>query len=159
MIEKYIVAEVEHTKKHFMFHETFLRFDKTKISLVLEDEYVKHDIDNNMCYLYSVLENMVRAGIYSSFSSIKRAIKNNVIKADLNIIYITDISKAALPPNYSRSQSKTLEDLDKHCSGIQYVYSMNNESISRYELYGDPILGDNICRPISDLKSEKDKEG
>lgn len=151
MIEKYIVAEVQHNKKHYLFQQTFLKFDKNKSSLILQDEYINQDIDDNICYLYSIFDSMIRAGIYSSLDSIKRAIKNDVIKAELNILYITDINKASLLPGYARNQSKSLQDLDKYCSGIQYIYSMKNKSVLRYELYGDPLLGDDIVRPLSDL--------
>lgn len=154
MIQKYIIAEVEHYKKCFILHETFLKFDKTKSSLIIDDDYVKNDMEINICYVYSLLKNMVNAGIYSSIYSAERAIKNKVLRAQLVIVYMTDINKAAYRYHYQRNECKSLEDLDKYCSGIQYVYDMLDKSITRYELYGDPLLGDNICRPISDLTSK-----
>ena len=155
MIQKYIVAEVEHNKKNYIFHETFLKFDKNKSSLIIEDSYVEKDMDKYICYLYSVLRNMVNAGLYSSIYSAERAIKNKVRRAQLIIIYMTDIDKASYRYHYINDECKSLEDLDKYCSSIQYVYDLKDKSIKRYEIYGDPILGDDICRPISDLVSAK----
>ncbi len=151
MLQKFIVAEVEHNKKDYMFHEAFLCYDKNRSSLILEDEYIKRDIDNNICYLYSVLNNMINAGLYSSEYSAKRAVKKGILRAELSIIYMTNIDKVGADYHYKENECKTLEDLDKFCSGVQYVYSMKDKSISRYELYGDPILGDDINRPLSDL--------
>lgn len=160
MLQKFIVAEVEHNKKRYKFHETYLDYDKDKSSLILDDEYVKNDLEEeNICYLYSVFRNMVTAGIYSSVSSIERAVKNGVVRANLIIIYMTNIDNVGAGYHYKANECKSLEDLDKYCSGIHYMYDLKDKSITRYELYGDPILGDEICRPISDLKSKKDKEG
>ena len=151
MIQKYIVAEVEHNKKNYIFHETFLKFDKDKSSLIIEDDYVSKDIDRYICYLYSVLRNMANAGLYSSIYSAERAVKNGILRANLVIIYMTDIEKAATRFHYKENECKSLKDLDKYCSAIQYVYDMKDKSIERYEIYGDPLTGDDICRPISNL--------
>lgn len=156
MLQKYIVAEVEHNKKRYSFHETMLKFDKNKSSLIIDDEYVKKDMDNNICYLYSVFRNMVTAGLYSSIYSAERATKNGTIRSQLVIIYMTDINKASSRFHYKNDECKTLEDLDKYCSAVQYVYDLKDKSITRYEIYGDPILGDDICRPLSDLIDNKE---
>lgn len=152
MLEKYIIAEVEHNKKGYSFHETYLSFDKEKSSIALEDNYVKKDIDDNICYLYSVFESMIKAGVYSSMSSIYRAIRNGILRAELLIIYISDLDKVSVTNGwYIMKDSNSLEEMLKYSSSVQYVYSMKDKSIRRYEIYGDPILGDDICRPISDL--------
>lgn len=137
MLQKYIVAEVEHNKKRYKFHETYLDYDKNKSSLILEEDYVKDDMEDNICYLYSVLRNMVVAGLYSSEYSAERAVKNGVLRAQLIIIYMTDIDKVGAGYHYKVNECKSLEDLDKYCSGIHYVYDMKDKSIIRYELYVD----------------------
>ena len=150
MLEKYIVAEVTNKKKDYLFHQTFLEFDKDRSSLILEDDYVKKDIDDNICYLYDTLNNMVKAGIYSSLSSAKRAIKNNVLEARLNIIYITNLEKINRA-HINIYETKSLQEVDKYCSAVQYEYSLNNDSVIRYEIYGHAILGDFIERDLLDL--------
>lgn len=152
MIEKYIVAEAENIKKGYLFQKTFLSFDKDVSSLIIPDEYVSKDIDSNICYLNSLLDEIVNAGVYSSLSSLKRSIKRGSIRAELNIIYICDINKSKLSPSEYRDKVNSLDDLDIYCSGIQYIYSMKDNNILRYELYGDPLLGDDVCRRLSELK-------
>ena len=44
-----------------------------------------------------------------------------------------------------------------YCSGIQYAYNLKNKSITRYELYGDLLLGNNKERPISELIEWEEK--
>ena len=150
MLQKYIVVEVSHEKHGYMFQQTFLDYDKTKSSLLLQDAEVKSDIDENICYIYEVLRNMVKAKIYSSLYSAERAVKNNTIKAILNIIYTTDLEKCK-PLDKGYNDIKTIDDFNNYCSAVQYEFSLNDNSITRYELYGDPLLGDYIERPISDL--------
>ena len=41
MIKKIIIAEIEHIKKDYKFHEVFLDSDKRRSSLLIPDEYVK----------------------------------------------------------------------------------------------------------------------
>lgn len=151
MIKKIIIAEVNHNKKGYLFHEIFLSSDKTRSSLIIPDKYVEQDIQDNICYVYSVFENMVKANIYSSIKSIERAVKNEVLNANLHIFYINDINKAALNPYSAEDLTVSLYDLDIYCSGIQYTYSMKDKSITRYELYGDLLLGNNKERPLSEL--------
>lgn len=151
MIKKIIIAEVKHNKKGYLFREITLSSDKSRSSLIIPDKYVEQDIENNICCVYSVFKNMVKANIYSSVKSIERAVKNEVLKADLHIFYINDINKAALNPYSAEDLTVSLHDLDIYCSGIQYTYSIKDKSITRYELYGDLLLGNVKERPLSEL--------
>ena len=151
MIKKIIIAEVAHNKKGYLFREISLSSDKIKSSLIISDKYVEQDMENNICCIYSVFKNMVKANIYSSVKSIERAIKNEVLNAELHIFYINDINKAALNPYIAEDLTVSLHDLDVYCSGIQYTYSMKDKSITRYELYGDLLLGNTKERQLSEL--------
>lgn len=151
MIKKIIIAEVTHNKKGYLFREISLSSDKIKSSLIIPDEYVEQDMENNICCVYTIFENMVKANVYSSVKSIERAIKNEVLKAELHIFYINDINKAALNPYVAEDLAVSLHDLDVYCSGIQYTYSMKDKSITRYELYGDLLLGNVKERQLSEL--------
>lgn len=152
MLQKYIVAEVEHNKKDYLFRNTNIAFDNRRSSLILLDEYIKNDMEEKyICQIYSVFESMVKSGIYSSVKSIERAVKNGVVRAELNIIYTTDINKTALNPHSCERLCNTLYDIDIYCSGIQYTYSLKDKSITRYELYGDLINGNFKQRSLSEL--------
>lgn len=157
MLQKYIVAEVCHNKKNYRFHESIMEYDKNISSLLLDDDYVKKDIEDNLCHMYSLFQSMINAGIYSSMSSVLRAVKNEVIEANLVIIYTANLDSISVTNGwYIMKDSKSLKEMLNYMTSVQYSYSFKSKVISRYELYGDPILGDDICRPITDLINDID---
>ena len=152
MLQKYIVAEINHRKKNYRFHETILEYDENISSLLLSDDYVEKDIKNNECHMHSLFQSMVNAGIYSSISSVLRAIRNGVLEANLVIIYTTDLNHISMTNGwYTMRNSKSLKEMLKYMTSVQYSYSFKTKIIDRFEIYGHPILGDDIRRPISDL--------
>lgn len=159
MLQKYIVAEICNFKKDYKFRETNLQFDKNISSLLLTDDYVQKDIDHNTCFMYSVFESMIKSGIYSSISSILRAIKNGVLTADLIIVYTANLNHLYITDGwYMMKDSNSLKSMLKYMTSVQYSYSFKTKEIRRFELYGDPILGDDIERPICKLVNDLDKD-
>lgn len=157
MLQKYIVAEINHNKKNYRFHDTILEYDMNISSLIMSDDYVKKDIDDHICHLYSLFHSMVNARIYSSMSSVIRAVKNGALEANLVIIYTSDLEKLSITDGwYTMKDSKSLKQMLNYMTSVQYSYSFKTKVINRYELYGDPILGDDIHRPISDLINDLD---
>lgn len=47
---------------------------------------------------------------------------------------------------------KTIKDLEEFCTAVQYEYSLKDKSITKYELYGDLILSDDIYRLLLELE-------
>lgn len=157
MLQKYIVAEISHRKKDYRFHETILEYDEDISSLLLSDDYVKKDITDNECHMYSLFQSMVNAGIYSSVSSILRAIRNGVLEANLVIVYTTDLNHISMTNGwYIMKDSKSLKEMLKYMTSVQYSYSFKTKIIDRFELYGNPILGDDIQRSLSELVNDLD---
>lgn len=158
MLQKYIVAEVSHRKKDYRFHETIMGYDKNISSLLLSDKYIKKDMEDNECYMYSLFESIINAGIYSSISSILRAIRNGVIEANLIIIYTTNLNSIHKTDGwYTMKDSNSLKKMLNCMTSVKYSYSFKTKVIERFEIYGDPILGDEINRPISALVNDLEK--
>ena len=150
MLLKFIEASVSNSKKHYRFVDRDLSFDKTQNSLVLPREYIEKDIEDNLCYVYSIFYNeLLERKLYSSLSNIERAVRNGSLFASFSITYCIDINKS---DSWYSSLSQipiTLEDVDRCCSAIRYYYNLRTKEIERYEIYGDIILGDEIKRDDS----------
>ena len=149
MLMKYIEGYVYNDSKAYSYSDNFVKFDKHKSSLNLPNEYILNDIDMNISYTYNLFRNLINCRLYSSMSNVERAVRVGALFASLNITYCTDISKSDNAQFLYRDKVKTLDDLDRYCSGVRYEYNLQTKEIKRYEIYGDIILGDDIERPIS----------
>ena len=146
---KYIEGYVYNDSKVYSYDNCSLQFDENKYSLNISDEYLENDINMNISYTYNVFRNLINCRLYSSMSNVERAVRTGALFALLNITYCTNISKSDNAQFLYRDKVKTLDDLDRYCSGVRYEYTLQTKEIKRYEIYGDIILGDDIERPIS----------
>lgn len=150
MILKYIEAIVSNNVKHYDFTNRDIEFDKTKGSIILPKEYVEKDLKEHLNFIYSIFyDELISRKLYSSISNIKRAIKNDVLNASISITYCSDISKSDNMYYMFRTEPKSLNQVARYCTGIDYVYDLKTEKIKRYEVYGDLVLGDRIERDES----------
>ena len=149
MLMKYIEGYVYNDSKVYSYDNCFLQFDENKYSLNISDEYLENDINNNICYLYSIFDDLVKRRLYSSESNAERAARTGALLALLSISYCTDISRSTRSQGIYFDKVKTLEDLDKYCSAVKFEYNFKTKEIKRYEIYGDIYLGTPIERPIS----------
>ena len=56
MLMKYIEGYVYNDSKVYSYDNCSLQFDENKYSLNISDEYLENDINNNICYLYSIFD-------------------------------------------------------------------------------------------------------
>ena len=150
MLMKYIETSVHHKSKSYNFYRNNLEFDKDQSSIILPINYIKTDIENYKSYVYMILDNMVKSKIYASQYNVERAIKTGSLIAQINITYCTDINKCDNRYSWGYSNIvKNSNDVEKYCSGVRYYYDFKTKEISRYEVYGDIVLGDEIHREES----------
>lgn len=158
MLQKYITANVTHSKKDYSFCCSKLETDKNISCLLLSDNYAQKDMNKNLCYLEFLLDDMIKAGIYSSRSSINRAIKNGTLKATLMIIYNSDLDTLYTADGWQTLyESNSLKDVLRYMTSVEYCYSVKEKMISRTEVYGDNSNCDIVERPISELVNDLDK--
>ena len=162
MLLKYIEAWVCNSNKHYSFISRDINFDKKQNNIVLPKEYIDNDINKYIGYLYSLYyDELLDRKLYSSISNVKRAVKAGALDAYLSITYCSDINRSDIGYNNLRNTPKSLESVNRYCSAIRYYYIPKTGEISRYEIYGDIVLGDEIEReesyydqfklPINDL--------
>lgn len=147
MILKYIEASVSNNKKHYDFIKVDIEFDKTKNSIILPKEYIEEDIKNHLKFIDCLYyDELINRKLYSSINSIKRAIKNNCIQVDLSIAYCSDISKSDIMYLSFANEVRSLNHVARYCTAVEYNYNLNTDKITRYEVYGDLVLGDRFER-------------
>ena len=73
MLMKYIEGYVYNDSKVYSYDNCSLQFDENKYSLNISDEYLENDINNNICYLYNIFDDLVKRRLYSSESNTERA--------------------------------------------------------------------------------------
>lgn len=150
MLMKYIEASISHKSKSYNFINRDVLFDKDILSVILSKEYINNDINDNIAYIYDLFYNeLLDRKLYSSLSNVERAIKTGSLEAYLSITYCTDINKSDSKYMIFRDVVHSLKDVEKYCSGVRYYYELRTKEISRYEIYGDIVLGDEIHREES----------
>lgn len=150
MLMKYIEASISHKSKSYNFINRDVLFDKDILSVILSKEYINNDINDNIAYIYDLFYNeLLDRKLYSSLSNVERAIKTGSLEAYLSITYCTDINKSDSGYMIFRDEVHSLKDVEKYCSGVRYYYELRTKEISRYEIYGDIVLGDEIHREES----------
>lgn len=150
MLMKYIEASVYNQSKHYNFTNRDVLFDKDILSVILSKEYINNDINDNIAYIYDLFYNeLLDRKLYSSLSNVERAIRTGSLEAYLSITYCTDINKSDSEYMIFRDEVHSLKDVEKYCSGVRYYYELRTKEISRYEIYGDIVLGDEIHREES----------
>ena len=155
MLLKFIEASVSNSKKHYRFVDRDLSFDKTQNSLVLPREYIEKDIEDNLCYVYSIFYNeLLERKLYSSLSNIERAVRNGSLFASFSITYCIDINKSDSKYYTFFDAARYISDIDLCCSAVRYYYDLKTREINRYEIYGDIVLGDEIKRDESYYSDE-----
>lgn len=147
MLMKYIEASVYNQSKHYNFTNRDVLFDKDILSVILSKEYINNYINDNIAYIYDLFYNeLLDRKLYSSLSNVERAIRTGSLEAYLSITYCTDINKSDSEYMIFRDEVHSLKDVEKYCSGVKYYYNFKTKEISRYEIYGDIVLGDEIHR-------------
>ena len=150
MLMKYIEASISHKSKSYNFINRDILFDKDILSVILSKEYINNDINDNIAYIYDLFYNeLLDRKLYSSLSNVERAIRTGSLEACLSITYCTDINKSDSKYMIFRDEVYSLKDVEKYCSGVRYYYDLRTKEISRYEVYGDIVLGDEIHREES----------
>lgn len=150
MLMKYIEASISHKSKSYYFINRDVLFDKDILSVILSKEYINNDINDNIAYIYDLFYNeLLDRKLYSSLSNVERAIRTGSLEAYLSITYCTDINKSDSKYMIFRDEVHSLKDVEKYCSGVRYYYELRTKEISRYEIYGDIVLGDEIHREES----------
>lgn len=150
MLMKYIEASISHKSKSYNFINRDVLFDKDILSVILSKEYINNDINDNIAYIYDLFYNeLLDRKLYSSLSNVERAIRTGSLEAYLSITYCTDINKSDSGYMIFRDEVHSLKDVEKYCSGVRYYYELRTKEISRYEIYGDIVLGDEIHREES----------
>lgn len=150
MLMKYIEASISHKSKSYNFINRDVLFDKDILSVILSKEYINNDINDNIAYIYDLFYNeLLDRKLYSSLSNVERAIKTGSLEAYLSITYCIDINKSDNKYMIFRDAVHSLKDVEKYCSGVRYYYELRTKEISRYEIYGDIVLGDEIHREES----------
>lgn len=150
MLMKYIEASISHKSKSYNFINRDILFDKDIFSVILSKEYINNDINDNIAYIYDLFYNeLLDRKLYSSLSNVERAIRTGSLEACLSITYCTDINKSDSKYMIFRDEVYSLKDVEKYCSGVRYYYDLRTKEISRYEVYGDIVLGDEIHREES----------
>ena len=150
MLMKYIEASISHKSKSYNFINRDILFDKDILSVILSKEYINNDINDNIAYIYDLFYNeLLDRKLYSSLSNVERAIRTGSLEACLSITYCTDINKSDNKYMIFRDKVHSLKDVEKYCSGVRYYYDLRTKEISRYEIYGDIVLGDEIHREES----------
>lgn len=150
MLLKYTEVCVKHNSKNYEFKNNHLEFDQFNDNIIFPADHIINDIKNHICYAYDIFTNMVNSKLYSSIGNIERAIRTDALSCYISIIYCNDIDKCDNKYSWIYSKKiKTLNDVNKYCSGIKYEYDLKTKEIKRYEIYGDIILGDYIERDES----------
>ena len=151
MLMKYIEANCFNRSKNYNFTVRDLIFDKSLNSIILSKEYINNDMEHNLSYVYGGIfyNELLDRKLYSSLSNVERAIRTGSLEAYLSITYCTDINKSDSGYMIFRDEVHSLKDVEKYCSGVRYYYELRTKEISRYEVYGDIVLGDEIHREES----------
>ena len=153
MLMKYIEFMVKNNNKDYSLYKRILKFDDSKSTLILPNEYALDDINKYNYLCDDVINDLIKYKYYSSISNIKRALKNGVLEAKFSIMYLTDINKASYYYQRYENTVTNIEDLDKYCSGIQYEYNIISKELKRYEMYGMPMFGEEyLYRPLEYYK-------
>lgn len=135
MLLKHITATVVHNVKNYEFSSSNLVISNQN-SIFLSDDEVKDDFINNTYLIKLILKNMAESKIYKTVNNAYTLLRNGTLSAEINIVYMTDISKASGIYNMRLIRSEELHS-DK-VSAVRCSYTFKDTEICRYMMFGNP---------------------